>query len=90
MTVTLQISEQGNVTIPNEFRQKYALHEGDIFTLVDLGDGSFLLTPKISLVPKLVSEMEAIREDSGVSLEEMLQNLSEERTQRHHERHGNG
>ena len=57
-----------------------------MFTLVDLGDGSFILTPKVSIVPKLVAEMEAIRVEAGLSLDDLLSGLPEVRRQLYVER----
>jgi len=70
-TATLQMRAKGNITIPAELRRKYAFDDGDVFTIVDLGDGSFFISPRISIVPKLVAEMEAIRGEAGVTVEEM-------------------
>ena len=66
MATAVQMRAKGSLTIPSDLRQKYGLGEGDVFTLVDLGEGSFLLTPRVSLVPKLVAEMEAIRTETGI------------------------
>lgn len=46
-TSTIQIRKKGNLTLPMKLRSKYGLGEGDVLTLIDLGDGSFLLTPRI-------------------------------------------
>jgi len=81
MTIAVQMRAKGNVTIPFELRQKYGFDEGDVFTLVELGDGSFLLTPRVSIVPKLVAEMEAIRTEAGVTLDDLLSGLPEARRQ---------
>lgn len=75
MAVALQMRAKGNLTIPNDLRQKYGFAEGDVFTLVDLGDGSLLLTPKVSIVPKLVAEMEALRTEAGLSVDDLLRGL---------------
>ena len=90
VALILQMRAKGNVTIPAELRQKYAFSDGDVFTLIDLGDGSFFLTPKISLVPKLAAEMEAIREEAGLTVDDLLQGLSEERRQLYLERYSDG
>lgn len=86
MTVALQMRAKGTLTIPSELRQKYGFDEGDVFTLVDLGDGALLLTPRISIVPKLVAEMEAIRTESGVTVDDLLSGLPEVRRQLYVER----
>jgi len=83
---TLQMRSKGGLTIPTELRRKYDMTEGDVFTLFELGDGSLLLIPRVSVVPKLVAEMEAIRAEAGVSLEDLLAGLSEERRRLYEER----
>jgi len=87
MVTTMQLRAKGTLTIPVELRQKYALSEGDVLTLVDLGDGSFFLTPRVSIVSKLVAEMEALREEAGISVEELLEGLPEQRRQLYQERY---
>ncbi len=79
MATIVQMRAKGSLTIPSDLRQKYGFDEGDVFTLVELGDGSFLLTPRLSLVPKLVAEMEAISVKAGVTLDDLLGGLSEVR-----------
>jgi bifunctional DNA-binding transcriptional regulator/antitoxin component of YhaV-PrlF toxin-antitoxin module len=86
MSVTIQMRAKGSITLPAELRQRYALEDGDVFTLVDLGDGSFLLVPRISIVPKLVAEIEALREEAGLSVEDLLEGLPEERRKLYEER----
>lgn len=87
MVTTMQLRAKGSLTIPAELRQKYALSEGDVLTLVDLGDGSFFLTPRVSIVSKLVAEMEALREEAGISVDELLEGLSEQRRKLYQERY---
>jgi bifunctional DNA-binding transcriptional regulator/antitoxin component of YhaV-PrlF toxin-antitoxin module len=48
-TMTVQIRRKGVITLPIELCRRYNLDEGDVFTLVDLGDGSILLTPGVSM-----------------------------------------
>ena len=79
MTMTIQIRKKGGLTLPVEFRDKYNLNEGDVFTLIDLGDGSFLLTPRISQVNRLSDRVSEILEAEEVSLEDLLKTLAEER-----------
>lgn len=87
MTTTIQLRAKGSLTIPAGVRQKYALEEGDVFTLVDLGEGSILLVPRVSLVPKIVAELEAMREEAGVTLEDLLEGLDEQRRRIYEERY---
>ena len=78
-TLTLQIRRKGVITLPIELRRQYNLDEGDVFTLVDLGGGSFLLTPRVSQVARLGDQVASLMEEEGVTLEEMLEALDQER-----------
>ena len=76
---TIQIRAKGLVTLPVELRRKYGLQEGDVLSLIDLGDGCILLSPKISQVARLGDEVARIISAKGISTEEMFQALEEER-----------
>jgi bifunctional DNA-binding transcriptional regulator/antitoxin component of YhaV-PrlF toxin-antitoxin module len=77
--MTVQVRRRGTITLPHELRQRYHLGEGDVFTLIDLGEGNFLLTPHVSQLARLgdAAAQELARE--GVSLEELLEALDRER-----------
>lgn len=78
MDITVQIRKRGTLTLPSELREKYNIQEGDTYRLVDL-DGIFVLTPMTPLVPELASEIERYRLESGLSIEELLTALREQR-----------
>ncbi|MFQ6015049.1 MAG: AbrB/MazE/SpoVT family DNA-binding domain-containing protein [Anaerolineae bacterium] len=78
-TMTVQIRRKGIITLPVELRRQYGLEEGDVFTLVDLGDGSFLLTPRLSQVARLGDQVARLMAEEGVDLEEVLETLDQER-----------
>ncbi len=79
VTMTVQIRRKGVITLPVEMRRRYGLDEGDVFTLVDLGDGSFLLTPQVSQVARLGDQVARVMAEEGIDLEEMLRALDQER-----------
>ena len=56
-------------------------------SLIDMGDGSFLLTPITPLVDRFGDRVAQAMEKEGVSLEEMLDALDEEREQFYAERY---
>ncbi len=85
MTMTIQIRKKGSFTLPVDLRNKYNLDEGDVFTLIDLGDGSFLMTPQVSQVNRLGDRVTRILKEEGVSLEDLLTALDEERQQYYRE-----
>jgi bifunctional DNA-binding transcriptional regulator/antitoxin component of YhaV-PrlF toxin-antitoxin module len=87
MSITaIQIRGKGVITLPMELRRRYGLGEGDVLTLVDLGDGSFLLTPRLLQVPRLADRVSQVLSESGVTLDDMLQTLDEER-ERYYQEH---
>ena len=61
------------------------IDEGDAFTLVDLGKGSFLLTSQVSRVAHLGDQVARLMEEEGVALDEILEALDEEREAYYHE-----
>ena len=78
-TVKVQVRRKGAITLPAELRRQYDLKEGDVLTLFDLGDGSFLLTPQVSQVDILADQMARLMAEDGVTLEDMLDALDQER-----------
>lgn len=75
---TVQVRKRGTITLPAPIRDKYRLEEGDPITLVDTGEGIFL-SPKRSLLPKLAQEIERLRVEQGVSTEELIAGVAEQR-----------
>jgi bifunctional DNA-binding transcriptional regulator/antitoxin component of YhaV-PrlF toxin-antitoxin module len=86
MATTVLMRQRGAITLPVKLRQKYDFDEGTAFTVVDL-DGAILLIPKTTAVPKLAAEIERLREEAGVSLEELLAGLREERERYYQEKY---
>jgi bifunctional DNA-binding transcriptional regulator/antitoxin component of YhaV-PrlF toxin-antitoxin module len=85
-SVTVQLRGKGVLTLPVSLRRKYGLDEKDVFTLEDLGDGSFLLIPQVSRVARLGDRVAEVMGEEGVGLEEMLRALEEER-ERYYQEH---
>lgn len=77
--VNIQLRRKGILTLPVSLRRKYNLDENDVFTLEDLGDGSFLLIPQVSSVARLGDRVAEVMAEEEVSLEDMLEALDEER-----------
>lgn len=78
-TLTVQIRRKGVITLPMELRRQYSLDEGDVFTMIDLGDGSLLLVPRVSQVARLGDEVARLMDEAGVELEAVLETLDQER-----------
>jgi AbrB family looped-hinge helix DNA binding protein len=84
---TIQVRQRGTLTLPAELREKYGIQPGDTYRLVDL-DGILILTPMVPMVPELAREIERMRIDAGLSVEELLGTLREQREQYHLEHYG--
>ena len=78
MEATIQIRQRGTLTLPSDLRQKYGIREGDTFRVIDL-DGIFVLTPMVPMVPELAREIEKARLEAGLSIEDLLLALREQR-----------
>lgn len=85
MSEQVQVRQRGTLTIPASLREKYGIRAGDTFRLVDL-DGVFVLTPMVPMVPELAREIERVRQEAGLTMDELLQGLREQRTRYHLER----
>ena len=77
--VNIQLRRKGILTLPVSLRRKYGLDENDVFTLEDLGNGSFLLIPRVSNVARLGDRVAEAMAEEEVSLNEMLEALDDER-----------
>ncbi len=76
---TVQMRGKGTITFPAKLRSKYKLQEGEVFTIIDLGGGSFLLKPKVLEVDKLANRIAKRLKEENVTLDDLLQTLDEER-----------
>ena len=86
----LQIRSKGTLTLPIELRRKYGLEEGEFVTLIDLEDGSFLLTPGMTKVDRFGDRVAKALADEGVSVDDILNALDEERESFYRERYVQG
>ena len=73
-TEVVQLRQRGVLTLPRGVREKYRLEVGDPLTLVDL-DGILLLSPKLSVVPKLTAEIERLEREAGITVDDLLAGL---------------
>ena len=84
---TIQVRKKGSFTLPMDLRTKYGVDEGDVFNLIDMGDGSFMLTPRTLQVKRLGNRIEEILDEEGVSLDDLLTSLDEERERYYQDRY---
>ncbi|OGO37312.1 MAG: hypothetical protein A2W35_02400 [Chloroflexi bacterium RBG_16_57_11] len=87
MSNIIQIRNKGTLTLPIELRRKYNLAKGDVLTLIDLGDGAFMLTSRQTQVNRLGDQVAETLKQADLSLEDMLSVLDEERERYYQERY---
>lgn len=87
MDVTVQVRQRGSLTLPVSLRERYKIKPGDTFRILDL-DGILILTPMVPMVPELAREIERVRIEVGMNVEEMLTALQEQRKRYVQEKYG--
>jgi len=87
MDLTIQVRGRGVITLPAELREKYNIENGKIFHLVDL-DGIFVFVPMVPIVPELAREIERIRLEAGLNVDELLDDLRKQRERYGKEKYG--
>ncbi len=80
-TFQVQVVRRGIITLPKELREHNNIEEGDMLTLIDLGDGVVVMSPKRSRVDEIANRLAKEWQDSGESLESMLTTLREVRAE---------
>ena len=86
-SVTAEIKSRGQLTIPKRIRVMSRLEEGQIVSIIPVGD-SVIITPKRLELDEARREMKKILRASGASLEDLLAGLKEEREKLYRETYG--
>ncbi|RIK48752.1 MAG: hypothetical protein DCC57_13200 [Chloroflexi bacterium] len=73
--MTVQVAQRGVVTLPKSLRDAYNIKSGEVFTVIDLGNGSFVLSRGRSKLDDLLDGIRDELEAKGESLESMLLHL---------------
>ena len=80
-TFQVQVVRRGIITLPKELREHNNIEEGDMLTLIDLGDGVVVMSPQRSRVDEIANKLAKEWQESGESLETMLSTLREVRAE---------
>ncbi len=75
---TAEIKSRGQLTIPKKLREAGSLEEGQVVSIISLGD-AIIVTPKRLELEEARREIKKIIKRSGVSPEELLKGIDEER-----------
>lgn len=84
---TTEIKSRGQVTIPKKIRVTSHLEEGQVVSIIPVGD-SVIITPKRLELEEARREVKKILKASGLSLEDLLAGLEEEREKLYRETYG--
>ena len=87
-TITVRIRRKGVITIPASLRRKYGLREGETLTLTDLGEGTLLLSRGSSGIDWSGDQIARVMREKGVTLDEVVHTLDEERETYFQEKYG--
>jgi AbrB family looped-hinge helix DNA binding protein len=74
----IRLQKDGAIVVPHDIREQFNLQEGDLLNLMEI-EGIILLTLQQSKVPQLADQIATLREESKMSLYELLQDLNEQR-----------
>jgi len=80
-TFQIQVVRRGVITLPKELREQNQINEGDTLILIDLGNGIFVLSPRRSRVDEIADKLAKEWQESGETLESMLETLREVRAE---------
>lgn len=86
-SITAEIKSRGQLTIPKRIRVMSRLEEGQIVSIIPIGD-SVIITPKRLELDEARREMKKILRASGVSMEDLLEGLKEEREKLYQDTYG--
>lgn len=86
-TAIAEIKSRGQLTIPKKIRDMSHLEEGQVVSIIPLGD-SVIITPKRLELDEARRQIRKIVKASGVSPEELLAGLKEEREKLYKETYG--
>jgi bifunctional DNA-binding transcriptional regulator/antitoxin component of YhaV-PrlF toxin-antitoxin module len=78
-TFQVQVKRQGIIALPKKLLENNRIEEGDLLTLIDLGDGVVAMSPHHMLVEEIGEKLAKEWQESGETLESMLMTLREVR-----------
>lgn len=82
-----EIKARGQLTIPKKIREASHLEEGQVVSIIPVGD-SLIITPKRLELDEARREIKKILKASKLSPEDLLAGLKEEREELYKERYG--
>ena len=85
--ITTEIKSRGQLTIPKKIRVRGYLEEGQVVSIIPVGD-SVIITPKRLELDEARREIRKLLKATGLSEEDLLKGLQEEREKLYQETYG--
>jgi AbrB family looped-hinge helix DNA binding protein len=86
---TAEIKARGQLTIPKKIREVSQLEEGNVVSILPIGD-SLIITPKRLELDEARRQLKKLVKASGLTLEELVGGLRAERVELFKETYGAG
>jgi AbrB family looped-hinge helix DNA binding protein len=86
-TAIAEIKSRGQLTIPKKIRESSHLEEGQVVSIIPMGD-SVIITPKRLELDEARRQIRRIMKASGLSEKELIKGLKEERELLYRETYG--
>jgi AbrB family looped-hinge helix DNA binding protein len=84
-----EIKARGQLTIPKKIREMSQIEEGNVVSILSIGD-SLIITPKRLELDEVRRQLKKLVKASGLTLEELIEGLKEERAELFKETYGAG
>ena len=75
------LRDKGALTLPASLRRRHNFRTGDAFSVIDLGDGAFVLSRRGARVDELGDRVAQMISEAGYTIDELMTALEEEREQ---------
>jgi AbrB family looped-hinge helix DNA binding protein len=82
-----EIKARGQLTIPKKIREMSHIEEGNVVSILPIGD-SLIITPKRLEFDEARRQFRKLVKASGLTIEELIEGLKEERTELFKETYG--
>lgn len=86
-SVIAEIKSRGQLTIPKKIRERSHLEEGQVVSVISVGD-SVIVTPRRLTLDEARRQISKILKESDLSVEEVLKGLKQEREAVYKETYG--
>ncbi|TEU13543.1 MAG: hypothetical protein E3J21_18285 [Anaerolineales bacterium] len=83
----VRLRERGQITLPAQLREELGVDVGDFFTIVKV-DSYVVMTPKRLMVSEVTSQLEQLLAEKGLTLDDLLRGLEDERARLFEEQYG--